>query len=355
MFIILGGMGIQGRAIVHYLYNHTDEEIVIVDKAEVFKQHNCVDVNDRIKYIDNSQRSKLINYKYESTLISCLSPEDNIEILDMCIKKQWNMVDLGGDTDIVRQQFTEDETAKTEGITIVPDCGLAPGIVSSAVQNCLSLYDFKSVNVFCGGIPKYPNPPLNYSKVFSPQGVVKEYTGISEYIENGKIKKTPALSEYENIFVPGFGILEASNTSGGTSISTEYFQNKLNNFKYMTLRYPGHFKYVKKNILSQLEPVKVLESVMENASKQNPDVILFIVDAVCGKYRRKKGYIWEYDNENDILAMAQATGYVVASVATMVSEGKIRKGVVGMHEIDFNVIKKRCQKEYNQFTEINFG
>ena len=47
--------------------------------------------------------------------------------------------------------------------------------------------------------------------------------------------------------------------------------------------------------------------------------------------------------------MAQATGYTVGAVATMIQDGLIRKGPVSMHDIDFLEIKRRVELMPNQF------
>jgi len=74
-----------------------------------------------------------------------------------------------------------------------------------------------------------------------------------------------------------------------------------------------------------------------------PDVVILGVrydqQPPCTWYR------WDYDKENDISAMAQATGYVVAAVATMVYQEIFPRGILSMHDISFHDIVEAVHHE----------
>ena len=55
---------------------------------------------------------------------SNLNPKITKAALESCS----SMVDLGGHTDNVRQQLSYHKSAKEKNITIVPDCGMGPGM-----------------------------------------------------------------------------------------------------------------------------------------------------------------------------------------------------------------------------------
>ena len=72
-----------------------------------------------------------------------------------------NFCDLGGNTEIVFQQKELDADARKAKVTIVPDCGLAPGMVNILAQYGIEqLDDVKSVKIFVGGLPQHPEGPL---------------------------------------------------------------------------------------------------------------------------------------------------------------------------------------------------
>lgn len=261
------------------------------------------------------------------------------------------MIDLGGDTEIVKAQKSIDFP---DGVHMVPDCGLAPGVVSSFYLDFVDA-GWTSVEAFCGGIPKNPKPPLSYCKVFSTEGVIREYCGVANLIKDGKVVTIPTRSARELVFVPGFGVLEADVTSGGTSD----IQPIGADFSYKTLRYAGHWDYVEKHILSQPDPVIVLDKLIEPATEDNPDVVILMFrlkDDVSN--RAVSYYFWEHDyciGYRGLTAMAQATGFVAGAVATIINnkEGiSVSSGFVGMDHISAEKIIKKIQENFpNQFCE----
>ena len=84
---------------------------------------------------------------------------------------------------------------KRRGITIIPACGLAPGLSNIlAMKAAESMEEVHEVHIKVGGIPEKPKPPLNYRIVFSFQAVLDEYLRKARIIRNGRIVDVPALS-----------------------------------------------------------------------------------------------------------------------------------------------------------------
>src|SRR5208282_5599081 len=74
------------------------------------------------------------------------------------------------------EQMALDASAKKSGATLVPGCGLAPGLSSILVaEGARSLDEASEGHVFVGGLPQKPLPPLSYKLVFSVKGLVREY------------------------------------------------------------------------------------------------------------------------------------------------------------------------------------
>lgn len=354
MYVILG-LGIQGEAILRFLLENTEEKVLTFDiKNLQEKLHDLYNYHVRDKwkhwiitphgtgweeYIDSQTEKNII-------VINCLPTEYNLAVTRTCLTRGWHLVDLGGVTSIVREQFGFAKEAEKSGLVIVPDCGLAPGVIASLAAE----YD-KDVEIYCGGIPKYPDPLLSYCKVFYTAGVIKEYSGVSYEIEDGEVVAYPTLSGRELIFIPSLGVLEAARTSGGVSISVDHLE--LRNYSYKTLRYPGHWDYVEKYIMPQKDPAQVLEDLIEPVSSDNPDIIILSIHINGGEEIRE--YFWDYDYRLDLPAMAQATGYVVAAVATMIADELINPGVRGMHEISAKEIITRARwMGDKQFSEAPF-
>jgi lysine 6-dehydrogenase len=62
--------------------------------------------------------------------ISCVNYWYNALLSKAAISTKTNFCDLGGNNYVVDEQLALDADAKAAGINIIPDCGLAPGMVS---------------------------------------------------------------------------------------------------------------------------------------------------------------------------------------------------------------------------------
>ena len=162
------------------------------------------------------------------------------------------MCDLGGNSSIVDEQLKLDKDAKKTGVTIIPDCGLAPGMVSVLVKWGLEKFHWcDTVKIRVGGLPQNPKNKLKYERLFSIDGLINEYIEPVRILRNGKIEIIEPLTEEEDIDFPNAGgvarpRLQAFTTSGGTSTLIETYKNRLKNLDYKTIRYKGHLEILKK-------------------------------------------------------------------------------------------------------------
>ena len=101
----------------------------------------------------------------------------NLDLAKLAVEAGTHFCDLGGNTEIVFQQKELDGAARKAKVTIVPDCGLAPGMVNILAQHGIEQLDtVTSVKIFVGGLPQHPEPPLGYQIVYSLEGVLDYYT-----------------------------------------------------------------------------------------------------------------------------------------------------------------------------------
>jgi lysine 6-dehydrogenase len=240
-----------------------------------------------------------------------------------------------------------DGAAKEKGVTVVPDCGVAPGLSNILVGYGASRLDtVEKAHVMVGGIPEKPVPPLGYTVTWSAEGLVDEYVRDVRIIEGGETVVVPALSGLEEIEFSGVGTLEAFYTDGLRTLA-----DSLPDVEEMwekTLRYPGHVEKVR--LLRDLgffsdEPVKVrghpvsprlATARLLERSLWMPEVgdLLAMQITVQGKAAgRRRGYAFRvldrYDHEGGVSAMARTTGYTAAIVAGMLAKGEIAEvGVV---------------------------
>jgi lysine 6-dehydrogenase len=265
-----------------------------------------------------------------------------------------HFADLGGNTEIVRQQQKLDPAARDRKISIMPDCGLAPGMVNIlAAEGIRRLDAVEAVRLFVGGLPQHPRPPLNYNIVYSLEGVLDYYTSPSWVLRNGRLETVEALSDLETVEFPEpVGPLEAFHTAGGASTMPWDYEGRIPLLEYKTLRYPGHahiVRAIRELGLLELEPV-----VVGGATVRPRDVFVQLVDAKLrqpeiqdlvalmvvvtgtkgGASRRVVFELLDFaDTEHGISAMMRTTGYSLSITGQMQVGGRVgRYGVTTAYE-----------------------
>src|SRR6185295_1034620 len=153
----------------------------------------------------------------------------NFDIAKQAVAAGIHFCDLGGNTEIVFEQKTLDPEARAKGISVIPDCGLAPGMVNILAEHGIQQLDsVDAVRIFVGGLPQHPEPPLNYQIVYSLEGVLDYYTTLSWVLRKGKRTQVKALSEIEPVYFGGsLGELEGFHTAGGLSTMAFRYEGKI--------------------------------------------------------------------------------------------------------------------------------
>jgi lysine 6-dehydrogenase len=254
-----------------------------------------------------------------------------------------HLVDLGGNNDIVREQIGYDSLAKSAGVTVVPNAGLAPGLINIlAMAGLQELDEVDEVHLRVGGLPQDPSGPLKYQRVFSIEGLLNEYIEPAKVLRNGEITEIPSLSELEEIEFPSpFGTMEAFATSGGVSFLPELLRGKVQNCDYKTIRYPGHcerFKTLLELGFAENEPLLLGDQLRTSREfftdllrKRLPaggrDVVLARA-TLTGRLRQKSvALVYElidrFDDRLGMTAMMRTTAFPVAIIARMLAGGTI--------------------------------
>ncbi|MBT2583493.1 saccharopine dehydrogenase C-terminal domain-containing protein [Planococcus sp. ISL-109] len=349
-FAVLGA-GLMGKqAARDLLGNDQVEKVILADRAtekvEGFRQQ----LNDprlELAKMDagNDEELKAVMEQVD-VVINALFYTFNEKVAKLAIECGVHAVDLGGHiggaTDKVLGMH---EQAQQNGVTIIPDLGVAPGMINILAGYGASQLDHvDSMRIYVGGIPLHPEPPLEYKRVFSLEGVFDHYTDPSHVIRGGELKTVESLSEIELVAFDGFDELEAFHTSGGTSTLTRTFRD-IDSLEYKTIRYRGHadkFRLLVDLGLTSRDGkvtagghevslrevlLKVLEPITELGEDKDAVLLRVIVSGVKGG--EECSYQYEMvairDMETGVTAMAQATAYSISVVAQMIADGRIEK------------------------------
>jgi lysine 6-dehydrogenase len=300
--------------------------------------------------VDVADHRKIVSLlRGHDAAISCVVYRFNLELARAAIEAGVNFCDLGGNNDIVAAELALDSQARDAGINIIPDCGLAPGMVSMLVAHGASRFDrLHSIRVWDGGLPQSPKPPLNYQIVFSVEGLINEYVEKARVIRGGKIVEIDSMTEVEPLeFREPYVDLEAFQTSGGTSTLPDTFFGRIEQLEYKTIRYAGHCEKIKLLLDLGLAGDEAIEidghpvvprrllgaMLLRHLPTEGPDVVLIRIDfdGEIGESRRKLRYeiVDVFDDKTGLTAMMRTTAFPASIVAQMMGRGDIKqKGAV---------------------------
>jgi len=343
MRMLVLGAGLQGSACAYDLLQNPDVREVRL--ADLHPDHlpeflapysgerlipTRLDVRDR--------EATMALLREADAVMSALPYYFNFDVARMAVEAGTHYCDLGGNTDIVFQQKTLHRQAAAKGVTVVPDCGLAPGMVNILAQHGIDQLDqVERVRIYVGGLPQEPEPPLNYQIVYSLEGVLDYYTTLSWVLRNGKRTQVKALSEVEPVeFAPPLGELEAFHTAGGLSTMAFRYEDEIPTMEYKTLRYPGHahiMEAIRELGLLDLNPVDVkghkvvprdlvVAAMAPRLTKpRSRDVVALRVTVEGQKDGERRRLGWElidfYDAARGISAMMRTTGYSLSITGQM--------------------------------------
>lgn len=279
-------------------------------------------------------------------VVSAMSYKLNESVTDAAIASGVHMVDLGGNTAVVTAQHLREERAKSAGVSIVPDCGMGPGLNLSLAHSAIAaVAQPETVAIYCGGLPAMPEGELQYALCFSMDGLVNEYSGFANVLERGRQRKKPCLGHVETLKLDGFGTLEASFTSGGLSTAPWTYRKSyptLQNLKYKTLRYPGHWELLRKFRKAGMLREE-LESRLGTHITDFADVGIISVtcdgrDTSGRLVRATRTIVDRHDAQTGFTAMQRLTGFHASIIAILAVEGKICRGVIPVELISGDLV-----------------
>jgi lysine 6-dehydrogenase len=272
----------------------------------------------------------------------------NLDITCAAIEAGTHICDLGGHTDIVLTQLALDEEARRANICVIPDCGMGPGMNNSLASHAMGLLDEpEEVILYDAGLPVSPQPPWNYQLTFHINGLTNEMDGQAVYLRDGKLVRLDTLSESEYIDFQPLGRLEAEITSGGTSIAPWIYEGKLKRYEVKTLRYPGHFEWLRAfKVLGlfsehpvqidgkEIIPRQVFHNLLEPKIRAPIIRDVAIIRAVVKGIKAGRpavvtaDLIDYYDEETGFTAMERVTGWHCAIMMGFLVRGQVSPGVL---------------------------
>jgi len=346
------GAGLQGSACAYdLLQNAAVEKVTVadlnVDKLPPFLERYRGDPRLELVRLDARDEAAVLEVmEGKHACMNALPYYFNLDMARLAVRAGVHYCDLGGNTEIVFNQLELDGEARERGLSVIPDCGLAPGMVNIlAAAGIAELDEPETVKIRVGGLPQNPEPPLNYQIVYSLHGVLDYYTTLSWVLRDGEPKQVEALTEIEHLEFPEpVGTLEAFHTAGGLSTMPWTYEGKLRSMEYKTLRYPGHaeiMKAIRDLGLLDLDPIRVGEQEVvprqvfiaavepKLRKPEGRDLVALRVEAEGRKDGKPTHIVYDlldyYDEATGISAMERTTGFSLSITGQMQARGQVTR------------------------------
>jgi lysine 6-dehydrogenase len=355
--IIILGAGLVGKAMAIDLAKNFDVTSVDINEqalAEV-RKHGIKTMNLDLA---NQQELSATVMPYD-LVIGAVPGFMGLQTARTIIEAGKNMVDISF---FPEDAFQLDELAKKKNVTIVTDCGVAPGMGNIILGYHNKRMKIDTYECLVGGLPVVREWPYEYKAVFSPIDVIEEYIRPARYVQNSAVVIREALSDTELIHFNGVGTLESWNSDGLRSLIKT--MPNIPNMIEKTLRYPGCVEYLR--VLREsgffsyeemevrgvkVRPIDVTAKLLFPKWKLKPGEEEFTVMRIrmLGTENGKE-ISYEYnlldrtERSTGTLSMARTTGYTCTAVANLVLDGQYsRKGIsppeyLGEDETHFNFV-----------------
>ena len=293
--VMVAGAGKIGSLIACLLHDSGDYKVHLVDKE--FTGADATRVTHSIPQIETATMDfkhcestiAYIRQHNISAVISSLPYFLNTHIAEAAKASGAHYFDLTEDTATATaiKILSSEATA-----AFVPQCGLAPGLISIVANSLMSEFDVcHHAKLRVGALPERTSNGLNYSLTWSTDGVINEYGNPCYAIESGRRVIRAPLEGVETIMIDG-SEYEAFNTSGGLGSLDERYVGRIETLNYKTIRYPGHCEkmHFLMNDLKLNSDRETLKRILERAIPKTYQDIVMIYVSVEGM---KKGELIE--------------------------------------------------------------
>ena len=357
--LVLGGCGIQGRAALYDLSRNPRVGGV-----------TCADIHpDLIHSFGFLETDKILSVRLDArdpNVLASIMGENFDVVLDF-LPPQWIRpvaeAAINSGVHLINTNYAYDildldQAAKEKGISIIPECGLDPGIDLILYNSSLKHFDevFK-LNSYCGGVPEKAacDNPLNYKISWNIHAVLKSQIRDATIVADSELIHIPAKNQHDNAFIhqidfPGLGILEA--IPNGDAV---HYAKLLNIEKHLsdtgryTLRWPGWCSFwnpMKKlgflsdepvsGLPERVSPLEMVAQLLEPQLQYNDNEkdLCVMVNKVEGEKKGKQhimtsSLLIERDLTTGLMAMSMGVVYPACLAAEMIVNGEItKKGVL---------------------------
>lgn len=361
MKVLVLGMGLQGKAVVHDLEQSSlIDEIIVADvhvkQAERYLQKQGYR-KTHIVQLDATQAGQLDQLMRTSgaQIVLCmLHPEFSYSVARAALRARIPFVHSSYAGKVAELA----PEAEQQGVTILPEMGLDPGIdlvlARLAVEELDEVHGLYS---YGGGIPEpscAKDNPLHYKISWTFEGVLKGYQRPARFLKEGTEQSISATDIFRDehihrIDIPDIGTLEAYFNGDAVRYIERFGLGKsIRDMGRFAVRWPGHCQF-----WQALVDLGFLEETALNGDPTNLSPRQFLVKHLTPRLQFRQDerdvailriLAWGHkdgqklrvtydlidyrDPQTGLFAMNRTVGFTVSIAAQMILSGKITKAGV---------------------------
>ncbi|MCK5915568.1 MAG: saccharopine dehydrogenase NADP-binding domain-containing protein, partial [Deltaproteobacteria bacterium] len=346
--VVLGGLGSQGRGALLDLARSADVDEIICADANLDGWTDFAATTDSTKItpvkIDASSKEPMVELLEQNVnaAIDLLPNKFMLNAFEAAIAAKVPLVS----TNYAQPLRHLHQQAVDAGVSLMPECGLDPGIDLVLFGHGVKQFDQVQVlHSCCGGFPEPSacNNPMNYKVTWNWDMVLTSTKRESTFIKKGKKVVIPAAEQHSevnisNIDFPGLGKLEAvPNGNAAVYVDMLGITDTIEETTRYALRWPGwsafwrplkQLGFLSDDNLSvsgcEITPhqfVSALIGPQVQYADDEKDIVALqnIFEGIkAGKRKRlTMNLLIERDLETGLFAMNQGVGYPASIVAQM--------------------------------------
>ncbi|MDG5767254.1 saccharopine dehydrogenase C-terminal domain-containing protein [Balneolales bacterium ANBcel1] len=353
MKIAIIGAGSVGSALTHVLMEQEAiNTLIILDRngnaLDELKQemagHPSISKMRTFKVGMEEYASILTLIKDMDVMISALPYKYNLELARIAANNECHFLDLGGNDQVFEKQLELDDLAARNRTYIVPNCGLAPGLLNIIAYNGYKQFDSVStLEIMSGGLPLNPKPPLNHHLSFSAVGFLEEHLPPVLAVRDGKPVNVEPLSGLEPVSFtshPELKGLEKFHTGGHITSIAKTLAGSVDNISYKTIRHRGNHDimealiklgFAEKRIIdigtSMTYRDLLIRKFRSQLPENLPDIVLAkvrLIGKIDGKSQTHRyELVYEYNPDDGHSAIMTCTAVPTAMIAMSVLNGEV--------------------------------
>ena len=201
-FLIFGAGGMQGKIVVRDLvekkYNIFISDYIQNNLQELLEKYPSIGGSGIVDLRDKKSTLDLIKKNAACVVVNCAEADWNLDVYNACLEAGVNVIDLGSDIPMTREQLAKSADFKKKGLVAITGCGSTPGINNIMLDYAVNFFD--TIETVEAGFAWNSNVK-EFVVPFSIPSIVEEFTEPAPQLENGRwVKKEPLDNVVEKKF-----------------------------------------------------------------------------------------------------------------------------------------------------------